>query len=489
MTDSLGSLPERRALILESSTLSSPARLASGHAQTAEEVPAIHRIPTELICEIFTLTLPFSRRVGDRFVEQAPWLLGHICQEWRATAIACPLLWSTITLYAPPERWVGQANPQMMIRTQLNRSGTAPLHVVLDSHHGDILEQCSVDSIDLVIEQCHRWETARIDLHYTMGPRMGTRLARMKDRLPELRSLVLLTQQQQILGDILRDTFASAPRLQTILLSGHSDHPYSHSVSPKTRFPWAQVTKFRVSYAHPQEFRAILTALNPAHVVEMGMLTGHHPPQDALHVVLPRLLRLSARHSLDYITAPSLQELWVAGNFAVSLPNFIQRSACRLLKLVVYDCDEPPALTPVLQNLPALETFFVSFAHRSKFADQALLWSALNIQTNINSNTKIICPKLTHVASGGTSHFSVDVVSFLEMVRSRYPSVAEPQGMGTPESYSRLSFARVFYQLDKENHIQGEDEQIEALRSEGLDIAQDSELIPSRHNYLGHDRP
>ncbi|KAJ7848231.1 hypothetical protein B0H14DRAFT_3673426 [Mycena olivaceomarginata] len=100
-------------------------------AETAEveKISAIHRIPTEILCQIFTLT--YTRRVGDHITEEASWRLGHICRVWRAAALGYPSLWSSITLDISlnSDRQIGHACPPLMVETQLLRSGTAPLYV------------------------------------------------------------------------------------------------------------------------------------------------------------------------------------------------------------------------------------------------------------------------------------------------------------------------------------------------------------------------
>ncbi|KAJ7618217.1 hypothetical protein DFH06DRAFT_1107313 [Mycena polygramma] len=50
----------------------------------------VRSVPLELLCEIFALTL-----AGD---DTTPWYLGQICRSWRFSALACPSLWTSITL-------------------------------------------------------------------------------------------------------------------------------------------------------------------------------------------------------------------------------------------------------------------------------------------------------------------------------------------------------------------------------------------------------
>ncbi|KAJ6592465.1 hypothetical protein B0H19DRAFT_909005, partial [Mycena capillaripes] len=56
----------------------------------------IRRVPSELVCEIFRWTLPHTKTVAGKAVEQPPWYLGHISRPWRDIALADPFLWNSI---------------------------------------------------------------------------------------------------------------------------------------------------------------------------------------------------------------------------------------------------------------------------------------------------------------------------------------------------------------------------------------------------------
>jgi len=182
LTTEISALAIAESQLTQVTTATEEAR-ESGSQHRDTEVSAIHRISTELLCEIFALTLPYVRRIGSHMTEQAPWRLGHICQTWRAAALGNPLLWSSITLYAPPEGWMGQACPPLMIETQLRRSGDAPLRVIFDSRHGDIIDSCSPESIALIIDHSFHWETAHLHLYDSRAFRVANRLRRAKGNI------------------------------------------------------------------------------------------------------------------------------------------------------------------------------------------------------------------------------------------------------------------------------------------------------------------
>ncbi|KAJ7628281.1 hypothetical protein DFH06DRAFT_1102817 [Mycena polygramma] len=85
------------------------ARLISerdGLAEDLQKYPTllapVRRVPYELVCEIFSWTLPYTRKPEaerNTVIHRPPLYLGHICGTWRDIAINFPPLWTTITVY------------------------------------------------------------------------------------------------------------------------------------------------------------------------------------------------------------------------------------------------------------------------------------------------------------------------------------------------------------------------------------------------------
>ncbi|KAF7350640.1 F-box domain-containing protein [Mycena sanguinolenta] len=449
-----------------------PTEKDDSHRDSESTQPsAIYRIPTELVCEIFSLTLPHIRHINQTPIEQPPWRLAHICQQWRAAALSNPLFWSNITLYSPPTGWRGQSCPPLMVKTQLLRSGTAPLHIILDSRASDLPDSCPSESIDLLIDQSHRWETVRLLLYNTVAPRLATRLRRMTGKFPMLRTLEIISRSN--FGHIVGDIFSIAPSLRAVFLT---DDNNVSSFLPKTQLPLSQLTHFRGAYYRSEDCLQIFQAV--PNLVECSMSSGSPHYSNGRYILLPHLLRLSIGGDiLASITAPSLQELWISGHGVLSLLVFIQRSGSlgELRKLVVDHYSVPVDLIPILQSLPTLRTFFVTFSH-STHSYERDLFNALHI----TEGSPIICPNLTHIAAGGPEDFAID--AFVHMVESRWHTVDPPP---------TLLFMRAFYTSRRRRRPQltKAEQRIRRMRGEGLDTAVDAKLTPSRDNYLGINRP
>ena len=57
----------------------------------------IRQVPDDILCEIFTQSLP-SDAMATFDPLESPILLTHICQRWRVLAINFPLLWKRLEL-------------------------------------------------------------------------------------------------------------------------------------------------------------------------------------------------------------------------------------------------------------------------------------------------------------------------------------------------------------------------------------------------------
>ncbi|KAJ7157392.1 hypothetical protein C8R46DRAFT_860111, partial [Mycena filopes] len=80
----------------------------------------VRRVPPELLCEIFSLTV---QNDGDA-PKQPPWYLGQVCGLWRHSALSLPSLWSSITI---PSVSFGDSGRVSLLEAQLLRSADAPL--------------------------------------------------------------------------------------------------------------------------------------------------------------------------------------------------------------------------------------------------------------------------------------------------------------------------------------------------------------------------
>jgi hypothetical protein len=194
----------------------------------------IRRVPAETLFKIFALSLPYTRRIGEHSLEQAPWRLGHVCHRWREAAVGFPFLWSSITLYADRRFSIDDRCPPLSVD---HRSGNAPLHVsiICDSNP----DFSSSQSIDLIFRHSIRWESARLHLHASAA-QIYVRLAVLKDKLPNLRRLEFSSHSST-------DVFRVAPRLRQAIFAPDTGRVYM--AIKEFELPWPQITHFRGIYS------------------------------------------------------------------------------------------------------------------------------------------------------------------------------------------------------------------------------------------------
>ncbi|KAJ7460210.1 hypothetical protein FB451DRAFT_1270640 [Mycena latifolia] len=401
-------------------------------------VSAVRRLPAELICEIFGLTLPFTQQAGECSWVRPPWELAHVNQCWRAVALGFPALWSSIMIHKCPSLSIEATCPKAMVEMQLLWSRNAPLDIAVEWHGGgDLNDSKAMEVIDLILRQSVRWERMLVCLRSTPPGPFIDRLHIIKGRLPLLRRLEFtcttgMRANHPPSAPVPSDAFSIAPNLREVyFITAKQYRTYQERSLPFSfAIPWAQITRFRGFYGIQQDPLATLNAA--PNILECGMAIASTDELPTIAIVtLPRLRRLhlaGAGHVLNFMTVPMLQDLYIAGDSLDALLRCMQLSSCQLAKLVVYDCYAPDTLIPILAALPTLTTFFVELSLPSGVED-GTLWDALRL----TGGPSALCPNLSHIAAGGYAWF--DLESFVDMIESRRWDTTGP---------SPLSFVRAF---------------------------------------------
>ncbi|KAJ7437447.1 hypothetical protein B0H11DRAFT_2294311 [Mycena galericulata] len=368
-------------------------------------ISPVRRVPPELISEIFSL-MPCTRRRADRTVNCPPWRLGHICRSWRHTALSNPFLWRSIEI-----SWAEDWN-LLELEAQLLRSGNVPLQVSFSWW----IDDNNLPFLDLLLPHCERWGTLRFLIG---GPQLSllSRLRAVQGRLPQLKKLdfIRIIDKENGYGNEEKiEYFSVAPNLHEILLAD----PEFHFVSPPLILPWNQITRYRGRFHPAQQIKILLAS--PA-LVECGLgfidIYRTNSVRDGRVALLPHLRRLYVEDSdfLDHVTAPLLQHLYVdsqRGGHSESDPvlRFIQRSSCRLTRLVMNRFPYGGRLlVPLLEALPTLEYLIIDLGESSA-SELTYLWRAMTLD---------LCPNLTFLAWRGRDGDESSFDAFFTMVRFR----------------------------------------------------------------------
>ncbi|KAJ7460318.1 hypothetical protein FB451DRAFT_1096843 [Mycena latifolia] len=408
----------------------------------------VRRVPPELLCAIFWMALPFTRRVQGRangdLVTQAPWHLGQVCRKWRETALAYPHLWSSIHIVHPPRPLrFRDIYPQPMLETQLQRSGSRPLDVVLECH-GDLGLEGSV------VLASDRWRTLSVRVA-GLGIALGL-LSVAQGHLSVLEMLDLIDDTVNW-SSAPSNIFLAAPSLRAVILTDARLRQHS----PPLVLPWHQITHYRGTYKAERQLEILRAA--PCLVQCSLSFSNTVRPAGQEIIILPVLRRLYLRQALflNLLNAPLLEELFVEDFSIDTILPFVERSSCQLTKLVLLDCTISAAAS-ALRSIPTLTDFHIRTYDPAEQISPSHLFAAMTISASQDP----LCPRLTSFSfgiKGGISTFAGCADAFVGMVQSRSP----------PISQSRLSCVRLYWQVDAppDELAQG----VKLLTGEGFDVA------------------
>ncbi|KAJ7460293.1 hypothetical protein FB451DRAFT_1141366 [Mycena latifolia] len=378
----------------------------------------LRRVPPELLCEIFSLTMPWSRCIDTVDVHQPPWGLAHVCASWRHAAVTYPALWRYFDLGHSFSASVMEQYPISLLETTLLRSANVSLDVTF---RGWCDQGVDIDPawLDLFLPHCNRWAAVHILFTDTFDAFRDI-LRRVKGQLPALQILSVYNDPRAALEDY----FAVAPMLLEVLLSTHD----LTQPSPPLAIPWGQITRYRGVYTPARQFEILQAAPN---LVQCGLGFASDDDEVELEedqvVTLPSLRRLDLQDSsfLNHLRLPSLEALFLLSG-ADALPSLIQRSSCRLTKLVLTRGDITIAFPTILRCIPSLTDLVLGVRSMQK---PKLFFEAMVL----SGSPADLCPNLTSFAFGPTSTRFPASNTFLAMVRSRV----------RPTLPSRLSFLRI----------------------------------------------
>ncbi|KAJ7605836.1 hypothetical protein DFH06DRAFT_1150321 [Mycena polygramma] len=408
----------------------------------------LRRAPPELICEIFAMTLDTAddstHIKGTGY--KPPWYLGHICRSWRLWALACPRLWTHITIPSSP----AHSTDRPVLETLLLWSSNALLNVCWTVEDVDYWRSVDRNLADLALVHCRRWATLRLDMSMIPPDDALSWLHPVKGCLPSLRRLDVLSDGK--IADI-RDVFSIAPSLCEVLLTDWELAYYS----PDIQIPWDQITHYRGVFAEEAQLN-VLRAAPKLVQCAISFETPALPPDESASITLSLLRRLYIEKPvhLRHLTTPSLEELYCKQvdqeDPQVLLLPFVHRSHCRLQKLVLMSCLISPELITALRGLPNLAYLLIEAIYGAASQNIDIFG-----EMTIAGTAHDLFPNLSCLVFGIHGRDLADCRGrFLHMAQSRFrPS---PQG-------TRLTYLRVFASQPNDDIPAATKE----LRDEGFD--------------------
>ncbi|KAJ7187360.1 hypothetical protein C8R46DRAFT_1207311 [Mycena filopes] len=234
-------------------------------------VAPVHRLPVELLAEIFLYSIVWilGPRFANQFITQQVRSLSHVCAHWRQVAITTPRLWTELLPIkldkVPTEAFVTG------LQEWLARSAPCPIPVRLNCAIG-----INADAVvHVLLTVAHRWREA-----YFALPSLSLFSNIPSDGLKQLRKLTLRSSDPDYAA---LAAFTHSPNLTEVDL----DTPHA----ARLMLPWTQLASLRVQVESSQD--CLDTLLQCANLVtaefHMSTWPGNSEVSELKPITLGRL--------------------------------------------------------------------------------------------------------------------------------------------------------------------------------------------------------
>lgn len=282
----------------------------------------IRRLPREILIEIFHSICDSwwqdcqDGKVNFKYdsldVTGPLWILGRVCGLWRNILHTSPASWARYIVVTSPF----YNHSRETLQTYLRHTGEHPLSLVINFTRGHYPREGEV--MPLLVQSCYRWKNVRI--HITMA---HTRYLESISYLPVLQTINIHIMDAYRF-DHSSDMCLNAPQLWQATLA-HGIH--------QIRLP-PTITHYSgcITSAKDLQLLSQLPKLRTCHVESSRLVLDSIQESP---VVIPELCQLyiDDAYALNFLTAPMLQSLTIAGGSPASLscvPTFFRRSGCHL---------------------------------------------------------------------------------------------------------------------------------------------------------------
>jgi F-box-like len=327
---------------------------------------SISRLPPEIMADIFETCLPeitgawrsdANRRRKTVPHATMPLVIGKVCSAWRELAWLTPKLWSGISLSLED----CTSKDCELLEQWLSRSGRSPLsiHMMFDKNGATAGD--ATHSILHTIANCsERWR----DVYFAFPASFYKQLNSIRNRLPLLRTLSLVTRIIDVGLERNFQHFSAAPRLCHVEIYGYDRELMN--------IPLDQVTKLSLSVVEAGDcMEALRRFPGLSHCTFEYMYAGRNAPRFPALVSQVKYLKFVMHRAqlfstfLESLTLPDAEEFRIdmcCGRLPHStLISLVSRSGCSLqrLALVKSSCEaaELRALFSAIPSLAELQVY------------------------------------------------------------------------------------------------------------------------------------
>lgn len=362
--------------------------------------PPIHRLPPEILGEIFKYYLPPYRTDDFRTNFRATMLPSHICSYWRKVAISLPMLWSTVCINSSERSW---ESATALVTAWFSRTHGYPLSFRLYGTHIQPI-------INAILPYCESWKY----IHLCIPPHMIGSLEPVKGHLPLLETLIIDAPYHSSSSSMqLIRAFGKAPNLHHLRLTKSLAASVSY-------FPFANLTSCSMACSIGKCLELLQNSFN-LQSLDITLQYGiHNPPATTLQLPLLKSLKVMSYCIPDaffnLLSLPALCDFQFVntiddGRFtSASFISLLLRSSCDLQNFLLFGNINDGDLIECLRHTPSLLNLTIN---GTIFHFQT---SIKHLMPHMHKNGQVIClvPKLRdikiYLENDDDVHSVVDVV-------------------------------------------------------------------------------
>ncbi|KAK0215804.1 hypothetical protein IW262DRAFT_1465509 [Armillaria fumosa] len=374
----------------------------------------IRRLPRDILIEIFHSICDFwwqdyQEQYEDDFerdsldVTGPLWVLGRVSGLWRNILHTSPASWARYILVTSPL----YKHAREILQTYLNYTGEHPLSLVIILEGVNLTREGEV--MPLLVQSYYRWKNVRI--HTTIA---HTRYLESISHLPILQTIDINIMDVHG-SDYSSDMCLNAPQLWQATLSRCGIH--------QIRLP-PTITHYSGHITDAQDLQLLsqLPKLRTCHVKFSRLVLGSKQESPVVIVELCQLYITDA-YALNFLTAPMLQSLTIAGGSPASLsciPTFFRRSGCHLESFSIGMAMTESKSSTMISDVFSYEACS-SISHLK--LEIGSMWRGKASRAFASSFTpSSILPNLQHLVLGLGRRYYYDMTEWsalLDMIRSR----------------------------------------------------------------------
>ncbi|KAJ7649721.1 hypothetical protein FB45DRAFT_885699 [Roridomyces roridus] len=371
-------------------------------------ISAVRRFPNETLADIFSRCVDPDAEFDP--LRNGVWILGRVCQRWRAVALGTPELWRHFIL-----RETGEQDPlKPFLKIQLDRARSAPLSIRFSARR-------SIELMDVFLDVPAQWEDVHVN---SSDPRMGACFMRWPDsHFPRLRRLEITSYHPMLEGRTSRVNLVdSLPALEYLWLDiGFKPFP------GQLLLPWSQLrTCILRQFSASDVLRVLPLVSRETHVsiidpwIIPAILTAADSPIRSVQIIgRGTNVSVPTERLLIAMILPNLEKLeigWTLGpeplEGAISLLN---TSACHLKHLSL-----PQGPYPLTQLISLLESPHVRDIVRLDIPHISNSEYTPSLLAKLEGNGAFL-PHLHTLAIRGDSR-DIEALNVLDILRDRRPT-------------------------------------------------------------------